>query len=183
MQNTKSVIVTGASGFIGRHLVPALLKRKYQVYITCSNQKKLKKFSWHKSVKVISLDINNKKTWNLKKLNSRNLIHLAWQNLPNYEKKFHLDHNLKSNYNFIKKLLNHKIKNIVVTGTCFEYGKKSGVIYSHYKPSPINNYAKAKNLLRIKLEKITEKKKLTLNGQDFFICMVKVKIKNHYYLN
>lgn len=168
MKNTKSVIVTGASGFIGRHLVPALLKRKYQVYVTSSNQRKLKKFSWHKSVKVISLDINNKKTWNLKKLNSQNLIHLAWQNLPNYEEKFHLDHNLKSNYNFIKKLLVHNIKNIVVTGTCFEYGKKSGIIYSNCKPSPMNNYAKAKNLLRIKLEKITKDKKINLKWARLF---------------
>ena len=99
----KNIIITGASGFIGQNLVPFFLERKFSITVLARNEKKLKKFRWFKKVNFQKLDLNDKKTWNIKNFKSNSLIHLAWQGLPNFESNYHIENNLSSNFEFIKK--------------------------------------------------------------------------------
>jgi uncharacterized protein YbjT (DUF2867 family) len=61
MTNTKrekklhQVIVSGATGFVGQHLVPLLLKNNYQVVATARDVNKAKHFEWFKDVQFIEL--------------------------------------------------------------------------------------------------------------------------------
>ena len=100
-----------------------------------TKKKTKKKFRWFKKVNFQKLDLNDKKTWNIKILKSSSLIHLAWQGLPNYEDSYHLKNNLKSNYEFIKYMIKEGTADILITGTCLEYGKYNGKLYSNQKLS------------------------------------------------
>ncbi len=57
------------------------------------------------------------------------LIHLAWQGLPNYKSLFHFENNLPVHYSFLKNMVVNGLKNMVVTGTCFEYGIRARLSY------------------------------------------------------
>jgi len=145
--NMKTVIVSGASGFIGQHLIPLLLEHNLDVIALSRNENKARNFYWFNSVKFIPYDFHKLHELSKFKKDS-SLIHLAWQGLPNYNSQIHIQHNLPASYKFIKYFLSLGIKNVLVTGTCLEYGLQSGPISSSAKPSPICSYAIAKAQLR-----------------------------------
>lgn len=147
MVGNKNVLITGGTGFIGKHLVPLFLNKDYKVTLLCRDEKKIKKFEWHKDVNFKKLDLNKKKINFIPKKNS-GLVHLAWQNLPNYEAFFHLERNLISNFNFLKHLIDKGIEQVLVSGTCFEYGIRNGAISSNCQTNPITPYALSKDTLR-----------------------------------
>ena len=125
----KKVIVTGASGFIGRYLIPILLKNNYEVVAISRDSKKCNTFDWYPYVKFYSIDIS-KEIKNLEIEPNTSLIHLSWDKLPNYNNLFHIEENFPNNYKFIKYLVSKGVNQVLVTGTCFEYGKQSGPIES-----------------------------------------------------
>ena len=150
MKKISKVIVSGATGFVGQHLIPLLLNNNFQVIATSRDQQKASKFSWYKDVQFITLDLS-KDQMKIDEPQDVGLIHLAWQGLPNYKSAFHIDVNLPQSYNFIKSLVLQNLSQVLVTGTCYEYGLQSGPIASITKPLPSNPYAIAKNNLREQL--------------------------------
>ena len=54
------ILVTGATGFIGSHLIRSLLNnKKNQIIATSRNIKKAEKFDWFHKVKYFEYDLNN----------------------------------------------------------------------------------------------------------------------------
>ena len=150
------ILVTGATGFIGNYVVEELLKRGIDVIATSSNPVKAKHFNWFDKVKYVELDFNNLDiTTNYFEFfkEPEAMIHLAWEGLPNYKSDFHLTKNLPTHQLFLNNLIENGLKNITVTGTCFEYGMQEGELSEEMGCKPDNAYAKAKNELRIYLEK------------------------------
>ena len=80
------------------------------------------------------------------------MIHLAWQGLPNYKQLFHYEEVLPMQYFFLKELIAQGLKDITITGTCFEYGMQEGCLVETMPVSPSNPYALAKNTLRCFLD-------------------------------
>ena len=76
------------------------------------------------------------------------LIHLAWPGLPNYKALFHISRNLFPQFEFIRNLTANGLKDVLVTGTCFEYGMQSGPLREDMPALPGNPYALAKDSLR-----------------------------------
>ena len=101
--------------------------------------------------------IKKKKNY-FKYLNSPDIVvNLAWPDIPNYLLKKHFKTFIlqkKLNYN----LINNGLKNLIILGTCYEYGKMSGKLDESLKPKPTIPYAKAKFKL-FKSIKILKKKK------------------------
>lgn len=153
----KKVLVTGASGFIGNHVINELLKTGCHVIATSANEEKAGSLAWFNKVKYIAFDL---KTFN----NNENyfsffdrpdvLIHLAWEGLPNYTNNFHLDENLPRHKAFLKNIIANGLKDISITGTCFEYGMQEGCLNENMEAKPANAYATAKNELRKWLEQM-----------------------------
>jgi len=113
-----AVIVTGATGFIGRHIIPLLLEKNLNVVAIGRDKGKAKIFDWFSSVSFLPFNID-KDEFNLKLEPNTGLIHLAWQNLPNYHSILHFEDNLPKNYQFIKELIKRGVRNVLVSGTCF----------------------------------------------------------------
>jgi cephalosporin hydroxylase/UDP-glucose 4-epimerase len=154
------VLVTGATGFIGEYVIKELLLRKFEVIATSPNIENARLKQWYNQVKYIPL--------NFKSLNEKEnyfsffdkpdlLIHLAWEGLPNYNSTFHIEDNLPRHTLFLNNLIVNGLKDITVTGTCFEYGDNEGELKESMYVNPSNPYAIAKNNLRLFIENLNKK--------------------------
>jgi nucleoside-diphosphate-sugar epimerase len=161
------ILITGATGFVGRHVVNELLKYDHEIIIAGRN----KNLSTIDKVNFIFFD--------LEKLNANKnyfeyfgapdlLIHLAWQGLPNYKSLFHFEKNLPQHYSFLKNIIENGLKKLVVTGTCFEYGMKEGCLSEDMITDPKNPYALAKDTLRKFLFELQKKNNLDLKWIRLF---------------
>jgi nucleoside-diphosphate-sugar epimerase len=149
------ILVTGATGFIGNHVILKLLETKNKVIATSKNKNKAKSYKWFNKVKYISYDFNEKRTNLYSHFHKPDiLIDLAWDGLPNYKEKFHIIKNFPLHFNFISNLIKAGLKNVNVAGTCFEYGMQKGCLSEKLKSKPIVSYAIAKDKLRKQLEKL-----------------------------
>ena len=145
------VLVTGATGFIGSHLIRELLKSKTnQIVATSRSIDKAKKSDWFSKVEYIEYDFNEGTSENLYDFFGKpdQLIHLAWENLSNYNSSSHIDVILPNHCDFIESMVLGGLKDVVVTGTCFEYGMIEGCLSEDIDTKPENPYAVAKDSLR-----------------------------------
>ena len=155
-----NILVTGATGFIGKHVINELLKFKDIDIVTTGieNKDTIKNFNWNQKIEYIQCDLNQKREnfFNFFR-NPDILIHLAWQGLPNYKELFHFEENLPSNYNFIKNMIKNGLKNVSVIGTCLEYGFNQGCLSEELISNPITSYGLAKDTLRKFIEQLKKK--------------------------
>tara|TARA_B100000989_G_C19513574_1_gene460436 strand:- start:1147 stop:2016 length:870 start_codon:yes stop_codon:yes gene_type:complete len=164
---TKNIIVTGATGFIGQHLIPQLLNNNSHVIAVSRDETKASNFEWYNDVEYYSLDIS-KGIDDIKVRDGYGLIHLAWDDLRDYKSSRHIDVNLPSSFNFIESLIKKGLDQVLVTGTCFEYGKQSGLIKSTVECQPVNSYAIAKNELHKSLRQLKKDKNFRLQWARLF---------------
>ncbi len=143
------ILVTGADGFIGKYLIDELLNHQVDIIATSHNKENAEKCSWFKRVQYIEHDFNNNKEDVYSLFEKPDLlIHLAWEGLPNYKELFHIEKNLFSNYYFLKNMVCSGLKDMVIVGTCLEYGMRNGCLSESLDPKPIVPYSIAKNTLR-----------------------------------
>lgn len=145
------ILVTGATGFIGNHLINELLKNEsYEIVATSRHAEKAQKFNWFDKVQYIPYDVESTCDVNLYELFNKpdKVIHLAWDGLPNYNDLIHIEKNLINHYKFIKNMIENGLKDITVTGTCFEYGMINGCLSEDMLTNPSNSYSIAKDTLR-----------------------------------
>ena len=152
------VLVTGATGFIGNYVIKELLKYSHDIVATSRDLDKASNCEWFPQVQYIPCDLNVVQENFFQFFQQPELlIHLAWEGLPNYNDLFHLEKNLFSNYRFLKNMLEHGLKHLIVTGTCFEYGMKCGALSEDMETKPDNPYGLAKDTLRKFLEQWQKK--------------------------
>jgi dTDP-6-deoxy-L-talose 4-dehydrogenase (NAD+) len=163
------VLVTGATGFVGRHLVAALLARGCAVRAVARNAETAASLPWINAVEFIKADIHGADL-DIGALTDGidALAHLAWPGLPNYQALFHFEHNLMADYRFIKGAVEAGVPQVLVTGTCFEYGMQSGPLDEQIAPQPGNPYGLAKNTLRLFLENLQRVQPFTLQWARLF---------------
>jgi len=118
------ILITGSTGFIGTNLMNDLSKNiKYKFLIISKQKKKI-----YKNCYYINSDIKNINKYKNKiiKFNPDTVIHLAWEGIPILNKENSLK-NLSMSLNFFNLVFKYtNCKKIIVTGSCFEYGKKFG---------------------------------------------------------
>lgn len=148
------ILVTGASGFIGNYVMDYLVHNtNHQIIATSRNKERVKDKIWYPKVQFLEADLYSKKNNFFEFFENPDLlIHLAWSNLPNYSKSFHITENLTNDVLFLENIIDNGLKQLVVTGTCFEYGMQEGELCEAMPTLPQNPYAIAKDALRKYLE-------------------------------
>lgn len=163
------VIVTGATGFVGRHVVAALLRRGHDVTAVARNAPRVGELSWPDSVAFVACDVHDDVVDPLSLIGVPDvLVHLAWPGLPNYKDLFHFEQNLPADYRFIKRMVAAGTKQVLVTGTCFEYGMQSGPLSEDAPALPNNPYGLAKNTLRLFLQALQAQRPFVLQWARLF---------------
>ena len=161
------IAVTGATGFIGRYVVAELDRRGLTPTLVCRPGGFLP--PGLSSYKVVDLDLRGYPDSPFEVIGEPDvLIHLAWGGLPNYQSRHHCDEELPAQFNFLKAMIDGGLTNLLVTGTCFEYGMRSGQLREDLEPLPANPYGSAKNTLRLKLESLQAVKQFNLTWARLF---------------
>ena len=163
------VLVTGATGFVGRHLVAALLARGCVVRAVARNAETAQGMPWINDVEFVAADIHAPELDIAALTDGIDVLaHLAWPGLPNYRALFHFEHNLMADYRFIKRAVEAGVKQVLVTGTCFEYGMQSGPLSENTEPRPSNPYGLAKHTLHLFLQSLQQEHPFTLQWARLF---------------
>tara|TARA_Y100000589_G_scaffold328939_1_gene374188 strand:+ start:630 stop:1502 length:873 start_codon:yes stop_codon:yes gene_type:complete len=125
------ILVTGLNGFIGKNLRRSFsgddhilsLTRRIDPSIITSNFYQIKG------------DISNPELWKdeVLEFSPECCIHLAWEGIPDFSLK-NCRENLYKNLIFLEFLKEIKIKNLIVAGSCWEYGDCSGEIEEDFIP-------------------------------------------------
>lgn len=138
------VLVTGANGYIGRHVVNALLERRCKVIACDYNEAK-----FTPEVTTVKMDILNYKSDNLySDLGEPDVcIHMAWRNGFVHNSLTHMG-DLSSHYNFLTDLINSGLPRLAVMGSMHEVGYWNGAIDENTPCNPMSMYGIAKDALR-----------------------------------
>lgn len=150
------VAVTGASGFVGRHVLTVLLEHGVEIVAVTRDVARIA--GLNESVCIVEMDIAHPAPDCFDRLGRPDvLIHLAWDGLPNYKELFHFEKNLFESYFFIKKMIEGGLRHLSVIGTCLEYGMKEGCLTEDMPTAPCTSYGLAKDTLRKFIEVLAQK--------------------------
>jgi dTDP-6-deoxy-L-talose 4-dehydrogenase (NAD+) len=171
------VALTGASGFVGRHVLVELERRSVAATVVLRPSSD----AWTSLPKhaVARIDLQNPPPNAFDLMGSPDvLIHLAWGGLPNYKSLKHFEQELPAQYSFLKGLIESGLKNLVITGTCFEYGMQSGPLREDMETRPANPYGFAKDSLRRQLAYLKGEQSFTLTWARLFYLYGDGQAKN-----
>lgn len=161
------IAVTGASGFVGSHVVEALVR--FADIDVVAVGRSGRPHSLPPSVEWLTLDLHREASASFERLGRPDtLIHLAWDGLPNYLSPHHYERELPLQYSFLKAMIEQGLSALVVTGTCYEYGMLNGPLAETLVPSPANPYAFAKDALRRQLEFVRQNRVFSLTWARLF---------------
>lgn len=135
------VVVTGASGYIGRHVVDALIKMHHEVIAVDMINKGINTDATFLSLDIFLDDIYNK----LGRPDA--CIHMAWKDGFNHASDAHMGM-LSKHYAFIKNMIDGGVKYLSVMGTMHEIGYYEGCVDENTPTNPLSMYGIAKNALR-----------------------------------
>lgn len=139
----KKVLVTGANGYIGRHVVQKLLELGSEVYVSDFNFEGLDE----RAIRVTTPIFGDEENL-FEKLGKPDVcIHMAWRNGFVHNADSHIV-DLPQHYEFIKNMLDGGLKQIIVMGSMHEVGYWEGAIEEATPCNPKSLYGIAKNALR-----------------------------------
>jgi dTDP-6-deoxy-L-talose 4-dehydrogenase (NAD+) len=145
------VAVTGAGGFIGRHVVAALERIDGPPPVLVFRPGSAPPGAG--ADRVVEMDLARPPRDAFERLGEPDvLVHLAWDGLPNYTSARHLEEELPAQRAFLGQLLEAGLAGLTVTGTCFEYGMQPGALGEDAPAAPVTAYGRAKDELRRWLE-------------------------------
>lgn len=161
------IAVTGASGFVGRHVLTTLLQYEAEIVAVTRDATRLAGLS--KAVRIMEMDIARSSSGCFEQMGCPDiLIHLAWEGLPNYKSLHHFETELPRQYHFLKNMIEAELPSLLVTGTCFEYGMQSGSLSEERPTQPTNPYGYAKDALRKQMEFLKAVKPFNLTWARLF---------------
>ena len=161
------IAITGATGFIGRHVRNALAKTDHNVVLVARSVERVGEKLTREE--VIVTDLNESRIdWFELFGKPDAVLHLAWGGLPNYMDNYHLEVELPMQSKFLAALIESGLKKLVVTGTCYEYGMSSGALSEDQETNPNTPYGIAKDRLRKELFQLRATKSFDLTWARIF---------------
>ncbi|MGD0950820.1 MAG: NAD(P)-dependent oxidoreductase [Methanotrichaceae archaeon] len=166
----KRVLVTGATGFIGRHCLPILSARGYEVHAVSmrSSFDGISDIHWHK----VDL-LNSSKLRDLvADVMPSHLLHFAWYAVPGkYWTSLENIRWVKSSLDLLQAFVANGGERAVMAGTCAEYDWRYGYCSEKITPLvPSTLYGTCKHSLQIILDSLSKQTGLSSAwGRIFFL--------------
>ncbi|MEK6299784.1 MAG: NAD(P)-dependent oxidoreductase [Acidobacteriota bacterium] len=173
----KRVLLTGATGFIGRHCIAPLLESGYEVHAVSSKaqeeralhaNQEFRDVRWHKANLLDSAQVTSL----VGEVKPTHLLHFAWYTVPGYY--WTSLENLRwvqASLDLLQAFAVHGGQRVVIAGTCAEYDWKYGYCSEQRTPlSPATLYGACKHSLQIMLEAFATQARLSAGwGRIFFV--------------
>ena len=138
------ILVTGADGYIGRHIVNNLLDLGHEVIAVDIHTDDINDKAEKKKLNLFTADLTNVYT----SLGSPDVcLHMAWRDGFVHNSVNHIG-DLSSHYKFLVALMEQGLKHLAVMGTMHEVGYWEGKIDENTPCNPISMYGIAKAALR-----------------------------------
>ena len=143
MNYAGNILVTGAGGYIGRHVVKVLLDNN--VNVTAAD---IRTDLVDPRAKRINCDIFSGKSGLFEELGKPDVcLHLAWQDGFFHNSLAHIK-NLSAHFEFLSNMIEEGLRQLAVMGTMHEIGYFEGAINEDTPTNPLSLYGVAKNALR-----------------------------------
>ncbi len=137
------VLVTGSSGYIGRHVVKEFLNQGQEVYVSDFQYKGI-----DERAKIIDEPIFSGEKDIFDRLGKPDvLVHMAWRDGFIHNSNAHM-RDLSNHITFLENMIDGGLKYLTVMGTMHEIGYWEGAIDENTPCNPMSMYGIAKNALR-----------------------------------
>ena len=134
------VLVTGASGFLGRHVVPALRSTGHEVLGTAGSEA-----SRIGSVPVVLYRMGDALPDDVIAFDPEAIVHLVWEGIPDFSAEC-CERNLVDQSAFVDHVVGlPSVGRLVVAGTCREYGAATGRAACVLEVAPNDHFGRAKD--------------------------------------
>ena len=160
------IFITGASGFIGRSLLPVLKGHD----LLCLSHSQAIQHEGH-NINVVAGDLDHPESYTheLGQFRPDRCIHLAWHGLPDYSIE-NSAKNLYAGIRLVENLVKVGCKKAFIIGSCWEYGSALGSVSEGDETTELGVFASFKTSLRIISESICRGSKMDLVwGRAFFV--------------
>ena len=148
------VLVTGANGYIGRHVIKVLLDRHVEVIACDITTTEVDKRAERMSLNLFDLSVEDVYSF----LGTPDVcLHMAWCNGFVHNAPTQMG-DLSAHYRFLTGLIDGGLPQLAVMGTMHEVGYWNGAIDEHTPCNPISLYGIAKDALRRSMIQYTQSK-------------------------
>lgn len=156
----KKIVVTGATSFIGIHLIEQLLAKEYYVYaIVRRNSKNLYRLIPKPNLNIIELDMEEYSDIPSFIKEAECFCHLAWDGvrMPQRDNREIQQRNYWCSVEAMKAAKKIRCQRFIGIGSQAEYGKMTGKITEEYPCNPNTEYGKAKLETKNTLEELSKR--------------------------
>ncbi|MEM7499006.1 MAG: NAD-dependent epimerase/dehydratase family protein [Pseudomonadota bacterium] len=165
------VLLSGASGFVGRHVAAALLDAGHDLALVGRDPGRLSPALAAAGVPFHRCDLHaeDEVASLLERLPMPDVfMHFAWPAVGNVMAPEHLTRTLPAELRLADRLVDWGVGHLLVSGTCLEYGMQSGPLGEGSQTLPSTPYGIAKDCLRKALEVLQARRPITLQWLRLF---------------
>lgn len=137
------VLVTGAAGYIGRHVVKAFCDAGHEVYVTDFSYKGIDERAQRMDIPIFDGDKNIYEKFGKPDV----LVHMAWRDGFVHNSPAHMK-DLSAHVTFLQNMIDGGLRYLTVMGSMHEVGYWEGAIDENTPCNPMSMYGIAKNALR-----------------------------------